>query len=141
MKVLVPIDGSDASLRALRYVASHAAFFSAGGAMTIALIHVHPPIPSGRARSWVGPEALASYYDDESNAALAGALEEAGKCGVPVEVLKKVGEPGREIARFGTGYDMIVMGSHGRTALGNLVMGSVATRTIAESTTPVLLVK
>jgi nucleotide-binding universal stress UspA family protein len=36
---------------------------------------------------------------------------------------------------------MIVMGTHGRTALGNLVMGSVATRTLAATTTPVLLVK
>jgi nucleotide-binding universal stress UspA family protein len=36
---------------------------------------------------------------------------------------------------------MIVMGNVGRTALGNLVMGSVATRTVAESSVPVLLVK
>ncbi len=36
---------------------------------------------------------------------------------------------------------MIAMGTHGHTALANLVMGSVATRVVATSTVPVLLMK
>ena len=37
--------------------------------------------------------------------------------------------------------DLIVMGSHGHTALGNLVMGSVSTKVLAESPVPVLIVR
>ena len=36
---------------------------------------------------------------------------------------------------------MIAMGTHGHTALANLVMGSVATRVLARSKVPVLLLK
>ena len=35
----------------------------------------------------------------------------------------------------------IVLGSHGHGALGNLVMGSVATRVVAQCGVPVLLVR
>ena len=46
------------------------------------------------------------------------------------------------VARAAAGnYDMIAMGTHGHTALANLVMGSVATRVVATSTVPVLLMK
>jgi nucleotide-binding universal stress UspA family protein len=36
---------------------------------------------------------------------------------------------------------MIALGTHGHTALGNLVMGSVATTVVARSRLPVLLLK
>jgi nucleotide-binding universal stress UspA family protein len=36
---------------------------------------------------------------------------------------------------------MIAMGTHGHTALANLVMGSVATRVVATSQVPVLLIR
>ena len=38
-------------------------------------------------------------------------------------------------------FDLVMMGSHGHSALGNLVMGSVATRVLAHCKTPVLLVR
>ena len=38
-------------------------------------------------------------------------------------------------------YDMVIMGSHGHSTLGNLVMGSVATKVLAHCKTPVLLVR
>ncbi len=38
-------------------------------------------------------------------------------------------------------FDLLVMGSHGHSALGNLVMGSVTTQVLAHCKTPVLLVR
>ncbi len=139
MKVLVPIDGSDCSLRALQYVTAHREFFGANG--TIALIHVHYPLPSGRAASWVGREAVEAYYDEESEEALKAARVHLAASGGKAEVLKKVGDPAQEIAAVAKGFDMIVMGNQGRTALANLAIGSVATRTLACASVPVLLVK
>jgi len=37
--------------------------------------------------------------------------------------------------------DLVMMGSHGHSALGNLVMGSVATQVLAHCKVPVLLVR
>ena len=51
-------------------------------------------------------------------------------------IAKKIGE----YAEKGR-YDMIVMGSHGRSAAGNLFLGSVATRVLAECKVPVLIVR
>jgi nucleotide-binding universal stress UspA family protein len=137
VKILVPIDGSAASLRALQYVTSHAGAFGSD----ITLIHVHLPVPAGRASSWVGKDALNTYYTEESDEALAGAKAHLDSLSIKANIVKCVGDPGTEVAKAAGACDLIVMGSQGRTALGNLVMGSVATRTIAQSKVPVLLVK
>ena len=56
----------------------------------------------------------------------------------PSPLTKKL--PVAKIAESGR-YDLLVMGSHGHGALGNLVMGSVATQVLANCTVPVLLVR
>ena len=73
MKILAAIDGSDSSLRALRYVMGHAEFF--GASPEIVLVNVHLPIPSVRAKSILGSDVIDQYYRDESEAALAPARE------------------------------------------------------------------
>lgn len=139
MKILIAIDGSPSSLRALQYVLDHADMF--GRAPDLTLVNVHLPIPSARAKAWVGQDIVNAYYAEEADAALADALALLEARGIKASVLKSVGDPGHEIAKAGAAHDLVVMGTHGRTALANLVMGSVATRAVAESATPVLLVK
>jgi nucleotide-binding universal stress UspA family protein len=139
MKVLVAIDGSASSLRALNYVLEHHDVF--GASPDITLINVHLPIPSGRAKAWVGKEVVDAYYAEEAEEQLAPAREKVRASGREAKELRVVGNPGDEIAKAAKGLHMIVMGTHGRNALGNLVMGSVATRTVAVSETPVLLIK
>jgi nucleotide-binding universal stress UspA family protein len=139
-KILVAIDGSEASLRAVTYLASSSSVFPA--TTQIVLMHVHLPIPSPRAVSWVGAEVVNQYYDEESEEALNPARELLKQAGRAFEVVKRVGDPGQVIAKVAKdGYAAIVMGTHGRTALVNLAMGSVATRVIAEANVPVMLIK
>jgi nucleotide-binding universal stress UspA family protein len=53
------------------------------------------------------------------------------------------GDPAREILRLAelTGCDLIVMGTHGRTGLTRLLMGSVAEKVLRKAPCPVLTVK
>lgn len=140
MKILVAIDGSPASLRALGYVLDHAGDFSTPSDLT--LITVHLPIPTGRARAFLGSDAIESYYRDESTLALKEARALLAERNVHAAEILAVGDPGMEIARASkAGFQLIVLGTHGHTALRSLLMGSVATRTLAESSVPVLLVK
>jgi len=141
MKILVAIDGSPQALAALEALIGKFEFFRSTPKVT--LIHVHPPIPYKAAAAWVGKEAVHRYYDEESDAALASAREALAKRGLPFEFVKRVGQPAEEIVTQAAagGFDIIAMGTHGHTALGNLVMGSVATRVVATSTVPVLLMK
>ena len=141
MKVLVAIDGSETALRALGYVLSHQDFFSTNPELV--LINVHLPVPSAHARAILGSAVIEQYYKDEAAESLAKARElvNGKSCRVTEQLM--VGQPANEIiaAAQRHGCDMIVMGTHGRGALGNLLMGSVAMRVIANSPIPVLSVK
>ena len=141
MKILVAVDGSAHSLGTVAALADRIAWFSALPAIT--LLHAHLPIPYKAAAAWAGHEAVARYYSEESDAALAGAAELLGKRGVPFAVEKCVGDPAEEIVRHASSgaFDLIAMGTHGHTALGGLVMGSVATKVLARSKVPVLFMK
>lgn len=63
--------------------------------------------------------------------------------GVDAEATVVEGDPGTEVARYAQqrGADLIVMGSHGRTGFGRLLLGSVSENVIGQATCPVLVVK
>ncbi len=62
---------------------------------------------------------------------------------IPVHHVFVEGDPATEIVRHATeaGMDLIVMGTHGRTGLERLLMGSVAEKVMREAPCSVLVVK
>jgi nucleotide-binding universal stress UspA family protein len=62
---------------------------------------------------------------------------------IVVERYRLVGDESEEIVRFAEdkGCDLIVMGTHGRSGLGRLIMGSVAEKVLREAPCPVVTVK
>ena len=81
LNVLVPIDGSENALRALRHLISPASICRAPG--QIYLLNVQPPVASGVVRLFLSREDLSGYYREESEKALAPARQELEKAGVP----------------------------------------------------------
>src|SRR5258706_1132569 len=75
--------------------------------------------------------------------ALAPALALLKDTSCPVIERHVVGEPSGQIIAAASqhGCDLVVLGTHGHTALGNLFMGSLTMRVIADSPIPVLMVK
>ncbi len=63
--------------------------------------------------------------------------------GIPVSHVFLDGDPATEIVSFSrdAGVDLIVMGTHGRTGLDRLLMGSVAEKVLREAACSVLVVK
>ncbi len=63
--------------------------------------------------------------------------------GIPLDTLLLRGAPGEAILRAAQnrGIDLIIIGSHGRTGLTRLLMGSVAQEIIGKARCPVLIVK
>lgn len=141
MKILLPVDGSDCALRAVEHLLSHSAWFRE--APEVHLLNVHPPIPDSRALAHVGKETLHAYYREESEAQLAAAQVRLGEAGIGFVTHIHVGQPAEVIARLAgeLACAMIVMGTHGRSALAGLLMGSVATQVLHLVPCPVLLVK
>ena len=139
MKILIATDGSASTQHAVDYLVRHTAQF--GGA-EVELLTVHLPIP-GRPARHLGLETVDDYYRDECEKALAPARRALKEAGVEFTDGFKVGNPGEVIAAHAEKgrFDMIIMGSHGHGALGNLVMGSVATKMLAGCKVPVLVVR
>jgi hypothetical protein len=70
-------------------------------------------------------------------------LAQANQAGLPLETRVTVGVPDDAIVRLATEQeaDLIILGSHGRTGLTRLLMGSVTERVIGSAPCPVLVVK
>ena len=141
LSVLVPIDGSPNALRALRHVISPEAICRAPE--KIHLLNVQPPVASGVVRLFLSREDLSGYYEDEAEQALRPARQEIEKAGVAFQVEIRVGDAAETIVRYAREQhcSLIAMGTRGMGSVGNLLLGSVATKVIGLSEIPVLLVK
>jgi len=84
-----------------------------------------------------------SVLEEEGNNILKNVREKGEKEGVPVEEILIVGNPVHDMNKIAkkSNADTIVIGTHGRSGLEKLLMGSVAESTIKSTDIPVLLVK
>ncbi|AXS80475.1 universal stress protein [Dechloromonas sp. HYN0024] len=141
MKILLPVDGSTCSLRAVDHLITHVSWFRE--VPEIHLLHVHAPIPIGRVQAHVGKETLHGYYLEEGQEHLAEAQMKLNAAGRFHTTHIHVGQPAEVITRVAgeLACDLIVMGSHGRGGMAELIMGSVASRVLHLTPCPVLLVK
>lgn len=141
MKILLPVDGSACSLRAVDHLITHVGWFR--DVPEIHLLHVHAPIPIGRVQAHIGKETLHAYYLEEGQEHLAAARKKLDAAGQVHTTHIHVGQPAEVIARVAgeLACDLIVMGSHGSSGIVGLVMGSVASRVLHLAACPVLLVK
>lgn len=139
--VLVPFDGSESAKRAVQYLVE---FSRAYPSIQVHLLNVQ------REPNLYGNYVPATMLDDLRKGALNHARSvnaEAAKileaAGIQHEVHEVVGDVVTEVvtAVKRLGCNTVVMGTRGMSTLGNLVMGSVATRVVHDVPVPVLLVK
>ncbi len=140
MKILLAVDGSPYTKKMLAYLVTHDDTFSTANDYT--MFTAVAPLPT-RARAALGKEIADNFHTEEAERTLAPAAEFLLRHGIDAKSSWKVGPAGEAIAKFAAAgkYDLLLMGSHGHGALGNLVMGSVATQVLANCRVPVLLVR
>lgn len=139
-EVLVAVDGSTYSRKAIAYLLRHRD--SLGASSHITLMHVSPTMPSFTDTK--AKLALQKQREREREQAMQGArrlLAKANK--IKCREVHVNGEPGERIADYARGHhcSLIVMGSHGRGKMTGLLLGSVAQKTLASSRIPVLIVR
>jgi len=133
--ILHPTDFSGFSLEAFRLACSLARDH---GARLIAMHVVVPPVATFVEGVLVPqPESDTSQLWPQ----LQQLQDEAPDVVMELRILE--GEPAAEILGvvFDTNCDLVVMGTHGRTGLGRLLMGSVAEQVVRKALCPVLTVK
>lgn len=140
-KLLVPIDYSPSASEAMRVAADLARRYDA----SLTLIHVYQPV------AYPFPEGFVLYTPDQ----MAGILTELQQLldqsvqfargeGAPrVEGRLAQGVVDSEIIQTAEqeGYDLVVMGTHGRTGLQHALLGSVAEKVVRRAPCPVLTVR
>ena len=139
-RICCPIDFSDAS-RAAMEVAADLARRNAG---ELTLLHAYPipgyTFPDG---SVVASPKMMQDLADQAARHLDEWRAEAEKLGAPrVAALTAVGEPAAEIVALAAEqkFELLVLGTHGRTGLEHALMGSVAERVVRRARCPVLTV-
>ncbi len=137
-KILFPVDGSAHALKALQqWFAQN----PQGGAAELHLLNVQLPV-DGNVTTFVSQQALNDYHRTEGLTALAPIHQWLQAQGHAYHDHILVGHPADVICRFAQerGMNQIVMASHGRTGLLDLIMGSVATEVKAKATVPVTVI-
>jgi universal stress protein A len=142
-RILVPVDFSPSSRAALEY----ALFLSEKTGAALEVLHVWEPA------GYVGPDALSllpvsvgqpGWEQTRADVrreveALIGRGERSSSISIRVEA----GQPGDVVleAARAVKADLVVMGTHGRTGLARLLLGSVAESVLRRATCPVLTVR
>lgn len=140
--ILVPVDGSETSFAAVAKAAELAKAF--GSKITVVQVLTLDP--------YIAAEYITANQTNDlierARASIVKTLEEAKlkftEQGVEAETKLLEGQViAREItnAAKDLNADLIVIGSHGRTGLKKLFLGSVAQSILSEGTTPVLVVR
>ncbi|MBS1132950.1 MAG: UspA protein [Burkholderiaceae bacterium] len=139
MKILLPVDGSKYTKRMLSYIAAHDELLGSGHEY---LLFTVVPRLTSRAAEFFDRRTLDGYYEAEAEKALRAARTFAEKQGWAVRSAHAAGHAAEEIAAYAKAQKpaLIVMGTHGHSALGNAVLGSVAQGVLARCTVPMLLV-
>lgn len=141
MKILLAVDGSAFTTKALDYVATNRAMFVEGHELI--LVHVCPGIP-GYVTRHVSKDVVQDYYSEEQAKVLEPIKSQLAERNISnFKVDARHGHAPEEIIEAAAehGAGLVVMGTHGHGLFGRAIMGSVATKVIAESKTAVLLVK
>ena len=140
--ILVPVDGSETSYAAVAQAAELAKAF--GGKITVVQVLTLDP--------YIAAEYISATQTNDlierARTSVLKTLEEAAAkfsdLGIPVEAKLLEGQVvHREIIREAetSKADLIVIGSHGRTGLKRLFLGSVAQSVLGEAHIPVLVVR
>jgi len=141
MKILIAVDGSAYTHKALNYLLANRAMFVDGHELVI--VHVSTGV-SGHLARHLSKEVIADYYAEENAKVLdpvAALLAENGVSNYTID--KRHGHAAEEILKAAAAAhsELIVLGTHGHGIFGRALMGSVATKVISETDISVLLVQ
>jgi nucleotide-binding universal stress UspA family protein len=136
-RILVAVDGSDHSVRALDYVADRR---KRGEKLIVLALNVQPPLVPSR---FVSKAIIEQYHGMESEKAFGNPKVKKALAAVEADNYVEIGEIAETIVAFAkkTKCHEIVIGSRGLGRLKGLLLGSVATRVAQLADVPIVLIK
>jgi universal stress protein A len=138
-RILVPIDFSDCSKKALQYALPLAREHQAA----LTLLYVVPPAYGAGEYGGIDYAQLVGSMRESSEKELAKLAVEQVRGEVSTDTLVRVGSPSRAIVEVARSLpaDLIVISTHGRTGLNHVLLGSVAEHVVQRAPCPVFVVR
>jgi len=140
-RILCPVDFSQSSDYSLGYAVDFARMFDA----QLTLLHVVevPFLPSYAMAGVPDLSLPLEQIEEGARTGLARLTEECRKKHQKVETELRTGSAFMEIISYAREIDadLIVMGTHGRTGLGHIIIGSVAEKVVRKAPCPVLTIR
>jgi nucleotide-binding universal stress UspA family protein len=136
-RILVPVDGSEQAAAATAFAVENVPDAA------VVLLHVINPAEAGYSAQASVPSFSEEWYEEKQAQArdrfdeLAAVASDAGA--ESVERVVEVGRPTKTIVEYADEHDVdqIVMGSHGRSGMSRILLGSVAEIVVRRATVPV----
>jgi nucleotide-binding universal stress UspA family protein len=136
--IVVGVDGSEASLAALRWAATEA--HRRGVGLQVVTCWSYPMLPWGPYQ----PPLSSQDFEAEAREVAEAAAEKAlgpDRSGLDVQILVREGAASLRLLEFEGAADMIVVGSRGRGGFAGLLLGSVSQHLAEHARCPVVIIR
>ena len=143
-KVLVPTDGSERAMRAVKYAKD---LLKQGLIKKVTILHVKPAVEEHWEHYGLGNLDFEFKYrcviNDDAKRILRISEDVFESEGLPVETVFLCGDISETIVNYAeeNQFNLIIMGNQGLTRLGELLLGSVCDRVIRQVSIPVMIIK
>ena len=140
IKLLVPVDGSPAALRAVRFAAD---FVPAPCEVELHLLNVQEPVLTWEVRRFLREGEIEKVQREKAWEIVEDAAKEVRQAGLTDHVHVEFGDVAKTVDAVAKhlGCRQIIMGTRGVGAIEELLMGSVSTKVLHRTSIPVTLVK
>jgi nucleotide-binding universal stress UspA family protein len=138
-RILVPMDLSDESLQALTAARAWAASF--GASLTALHCFVSPELYYGHGYPVPGPTYVVDKLRDDARVEFETLMAGLDWNGLDHQAVFVEANPATQILEMQDEFDLVVMGTHGRTGLSSMILGNVTYTVIREGTVPVVALR
>lgn len=140
MKIMITVDGSTYTRKAVDFYLDHKRSFGKFGNATLLTVR---PAPNRLLAATLKPGALAELEKNEADESLAWARRRFGQFDVPFLEIIEQGDAAQKIVAVAEKgeFEMIIMGSRGHGPLPGLSVGSTTLKVIASTSVAVLVVR
>lgn len=142
MRVVVAVDGSECSQRAVAHLIKKRAYYGDPEQLNIHLLNVQHPLHRD-IDMFIDRGEIKRYHHDEGLEALQPARKLLDQAGVKYTFHISLGDVAEVIARYAAEKhcDQIIMGTHGHGVVAGLLLGSTTRKVLHLASVPVLLVR
>jgi nucleotide-binding universal stress UspA family protein len=140
MKILIPVDGSANSLRAVEYAIGLASALREPP--TFLLLNVQWNVAAANVKLFINQDTINDYYREQGNEALRAARGLLDAANLAYQYHISIGTPAQAVVQYAEeqAVNLIVMGRQGESRLQSLLLGSVGGKVAQLASMPVMLI-